>query len=49
MTEPCEYCGRFMKQVWYLASDEPNDWQDYWDCGQMDKHKADHPNDWAHQ
>ena len=30
--EKCDTCGRFMKHEWYLASDEPNDWQDRWAC-----------------
>lgn len=32
MPERCDLCGRFMKHVWYLSSDEPDSWQDYWTC-----------------
>lgn len=32
MSERCDFCGRFMKHHWYLATDEPNSWEDYWSC-----------------
>jgi len=47
MSEPCPYCGRFMRQVWHQASDEPDSWQDYWRCVQHEKHKKDHPDDFG--
>lgn len=43
MTERCTFCGRFLKQVWYQASDEPDSWQDYWSCSQDGKHRTEHP------
>lgn len=49
MGEPCEYCGRFMKHVWYLATDEPDSWEDYWKCSQQDKHIKDRPRDFGHE
>lgn len=33
MSERCDYCGRFMKHVWYLTGEHDDDWQDYWTCG----------------
>lgn len=44
--ERCEFCGRFMKQIWFQSSDEPDSWQDYWRCSQDKKHREDHPRDY---
>ena len=32
MSERCDICGRFMKQIWYQTNDEPDSWQDYYTC-----------------
>ena len=34
-----------MKHIWYQATDEPDSWQDYWECSQQAKHAVDHPRD----
>lgn len=47
VAERCDFCGRFLKQVWYQASDEPDSWQDYWSCSQDAKHKAERPRDYG--
>lgn len=39
MAEQCSYCGRFMKQVWFQASDEPDSWHDYSSCS-LDREHA---------
>ena len=44
--ERCDYCGRFMKHIWYLDGDEPDAWVDYWSCVKWEQHKQDHPEDW---
>lgn len=41
MAESCEYCGRFMKQVWYRTNDHDDSWVDYWSCSLNEKHKKD--------
>ena len=41
--ERCWWCCRFMKHEWFLATDEPDSWQDYWVCSQEAKHRAEHP------
>jgi len=46
MPEQCFYCGKFTKRIWHLASDEPNDWQDYQSCKDDDEHRTAHP--WAY-
>ena len=38
MVERCSYCGRFMKQVWFQSSDEPDSWQDYSACSLDSEH-----------
>lgn len=43
MRERCDFCGRFLKQEWYLTNDEPDGWQDAWSCSQDAKHRVDHP------
>lgn len=46
MGEPCQFCGRFMKHVWFLATDEPDSWEDYWECSRNEQHRIDYP--WAY-
>lgn len=39
----CGFCGRFMKENWFLTNDEPDGWQNYWSCSLDEKHKREHP------
>lgn len=39
----CEFCGRFMKHHWAQSNDHEDSWYDWWDCGQIEKHKREHP------
>lgn len=45
--ERCEYCGRFMKHIWFQANDHDDSWEDYWTCSRNEQHKADFPRDWG--
>lgn len=43
----CDYCGRFMRHVWFRVGDDPDGWDDYWSCFKDPQHKLDHPEDWS--